>query len=450
MGKKYDKALQEKINTGVSNKHTIRKEELAWDKLDNTANLFPVIANQEMTNVYRISVSLTEEVDRVLLQEALNRILPQFSIFRMRLRMGVFWYYFEENERPAPIVTQENSYPGAYIDKSRNNHYMFRVTYFGKRINLEVFHALTDGFGGTIFLKELIYQYLRLKYPEILEVEKDKISAGIFLDKEDSYVRNFKKKSSKEAKGYKASRALTLQGERLPKGEVGVIHGYLPVEQLKMAAKKHGVTINQYLVGTFIYAVYKEFLKEGTSKVPISCCVPVNLRPFYDSHTMKNFFAMVSADFKPVKDSYTYEEVLEIVAQCLRERITPENMENIVSYNVSNQKNWILRLVPLVVKNFFIKRVYGASAYATSATITNIGNIELRPAYQPYVEHFYTTLSMSKGQNMKGAICSYNGTLTITFSSILASVSIQKCFFQMIAKDGVEAAVETNDVYYEA
>lgn len=352
-----------------------RREQLAWDKLDNTANLFPVIATEDMTNVYRISVTLTEEIDRILLQEALNRILPQFLIFRMRLRMGAFWYYFEENTRPAPIVREEYSSPGAYIDKSRNNHYMFRVTYYQCRINLEVFHALTDGAGGIIFLKELVYQYLRLKYPELLEVEKDKISSGIFLDKEDSYLKNFKKAHSKV---YKSERALTLKGEKLPKGEMGVVHGYMPVDQLKAAGKKYGVTINQYLVGVFVYSVYKEYLKEQPSKVPISCCVPVNLRPYYDSHTMKNFFAMVSAVFKPEKEHYTFEEVMEIVAKSLKEQITPENLNNIMSYNVSNEKNWILRAVPLVIKNAVMKRVYGVSAKATSATVTNIGNIELR------------------------------------------------------------------------
>ena len=31
---------------------------LRWDKLDNTAHVFPVIAGNEMTNVYRISVVL--------------------------------------------------------------------------------------------------------------------------------------------------------------------------------------------------------------------------------------------------------------------------------------------------------------------------------------------------------------------------------------------------------
>lgn len=429
-----------------NDKRSLRKEQLAWDKLDNTANLFPVIATEDMTNVYRISVTLTEEVDRVLLQEALNRILPQFSVFRMRLRMGVFWYYFEENTRPAPIVREEYSHPGAYIDKSRNNHYMFRVTYYKCRINLEVFHALTDGAGGITFLKELIYQYLRLRYPDILKVDKDKISSGIFLDKEDSYVKNFKKG---HAKVYKSEKALTLNGERLPKGEMGVVHGYLPIDQLKAAGRQYGVTINQYLVGAFVYAVYKEYLKESPSKVPIRCCVPVNLRPYYDSHTMKNFFAMVFATFKPEKESYTFSEVLQIVSEDLKEQITPENLNNIMSYNVSNEKNWILRAVPLVIKNFVMKQVYGASARATSATVTNIGNIELKEPYRQYVEHFYTTLSMSKGQNMKGGICSYNGMLTFTFSSVLMDLSIQKCFFQTIAKDGVSIAIESNGAYYE-
>ncbi|MDE5777982.1 MAG: hypothetical protein K2I10_05680 [Lachnospiraceae bacterium] len=441
MGNKEKKVAESRIA-----KKKLKNVQPAWDKLDNTANLFPVIANEDMTNVYRISVTLSEEVDRVVLQEALNRVLPQFLIFRMRLRMGFFWYYFEENTRPAPIVREEYSSPGAYIDKSRNNHYMFRVTYYKCRINLEVFHALTDGAGGIIFLKELIYQYLRLKHPEIMKTEKDKISSGIFLDKEDSYVKNFKKSHEKV---YKSERALCLTGEKLPKGEMGVVHGYFPVDQLKAAAKKYGVTINQYLVGMFVYCIYKEYLKEQPSKLPISCCVPVNLRPYYDSHTMKNFFAMVSANFKPEKEQYSLVEVMDIVSADLKRQITPENLNNILSYNVSNEKNWILRAVPLFIKSLALKFVYGTSARATSATVTNIGNIELKEPYRRYVEHFYTTLSMSKGQNIKGGICSYNGTLVFTFSSVLLDLSIQKRFFQLIAKDGVSVAVESNGVYYE-
>ena len=39
-----------------------------WDKLDNTAHLFPVIAGESMTNTYRIAVELTEDVDGAKLQ----------------------------------------------------------------------------------------------------------------------------------------------------------------------------------------------------------------------------------------------------------------------------------------------------------------------------------------------------------------------------------------------
>ena len=76
-------------------------KDIRWDRLDNTAHLFPVIAGESMSNVYRISVTLTELVQPELLQQALDIVLPKFDGFNLRLRQGVFWYYFEENGKPA-------------------------------------------------------------------------------------------------------------------------------------------------------------------------------------------------------------------------------------------------------------------------------------------------------------------------------------------------------------
>ncbi|MBQ9867879.1 MAG: hypothetical protein IJM34_12750 [Lachnospiraceae bacterium] len=397
-----------------------------------------------MTSVYRESVSLTEDVDGELLQQALEKLLPQFLIFRMRLRMGLFWYYFEENDRPVPRVREEELYPGAYINKSRNNHYMFRVTYYKKRINLEVFHALTDGYGGLVFLKELAYQYLRLAHPEEYAGEKDRISSGIFMDMEDSYLKNFKKGASHDT-AYGSKKALVIKGEKRPKGELNVMHGYFKVDELKAAAKKYGLTINQYLVGNYVYAIYREYLKAGTSKLPISCCVPVDLRSRYESHTMKNFFVIIASKFLPTQESYSREEVLKIAADSLKEQMDPQNLDNILSYNVSNEQNRFLRTIPIFIKNIAIKYVYMLSADTATSTMTNVGNVEVKEQYKKYIEHFYGMLSMSRGQNIKAAIASYNGTLIVTFTTCLTDVSIQKRFFQSIAKDGVEAALETNE-----
>ena len=50
--------------------------DIRWDKLDNTAHLFPVIAGEQMSNVYRISVTLTERIVPELLPRALDMVLP--------------------------------------------------------------------------------------------------------------------------------------------------------------------------------------------------------------------------------------------------------------------------------------------------------------------------------------------------------------------------------------
>ena len=53
--------------------------------------------------------------------------------------------------------------------------------------------------GGINFLREITYQYLRLKYSDIAAVKKDRLSDYTSLNTEDSYVKNYKKS---HAKGY--------------------------------------------------------------------------------------------------------------------------------------------------------------------------------------------------------------------------------------------------------
>lgn len=433
------------MSKNKSNQLYTRKE-LRWDKLDNTANLFPVIVSESVSNVYRLSVTLKEDIEPELLQKALNRVLPYFDVFKMKLKKGLFWYYFETNRKPTPKVLPENTYPCMYINPYTNNEYLFRVTYFEKRINLEVFHVLTDGSGALTFLKELTYQYLRYKYPELKKLNNNVLQAETSLDSEDSYVKNYKKSAKK---GYKTEKAVIIKGEKLPVNNFGIIHGYLKVDELKAISKKYGLTINQLLVGTFIWSVYKEYLKCMPTDKPISACVPVNLRPYFNSDTTKNFFAVVSAVFKPTKDNYTYEEVLGIVKESLNKQITRENLEKLFSYNVSNEKNWVLRVVPLFIKNIAMKMVYKASARANTTTITNIGLIKLADEFKDYVDKFHVVLSMSKGQNIKGGVCSYGDTLVFTFSSSIRENFVQKEFFRRLSAEGANISIESNGVYYD-
>lgn len=420
--------------------------DLRWERLDNTAHLFPVIAGESMSNVYRISVTLTELVEPDLLQEALNKILPRFDGFNLRLRKGVFWYYLEENGKPAPRVFEENTFPCRFIRQNKNRSYLFRVTYYKYRINLEVFHVLADGMGGINFLKELTYQYLRLAHPKLQEKLGDSFCSDTSLNREDSFLKNYKKKAER---GYKSQKAYLIKGERLEPGEFGVMHGYMQIPRLKEVCRSYEVSINEYLVAVYIWSVYTECLHKMPSTKPIRVAVPVNLRPFFDSITTKNFFAMVSAEFCPVKEDYTFEEVLSLICESLREQINKEHLEELFSYNVSNEKLLIARAAPLIIKNLAMRQIYTTSALANTATITNIGNVTISEDYAPFVEMFHAFLAMSKGQHIKGTICSYQDTLVFSFSYDLKDVSVQRGFFRKLAEDGVDVEIESNGVNYE-
>ncbi len=421
-------------------------KEIRWDRLDNTAHLFPVIAGESMSNVYRISVTLKELIQPELLQQALDMVLPKFDGFNLRLRQGVFWYYFEENGKPAPRVREENAFPCRYIHQNQNHSYMFRVTYYKYRINLEVFHVLTDGMGGINFLKELTYQYLRLAHEELQEKLGNTLSSDTSLNREDSFLKNYKKSS---AKGYQTKKAYLIKGEKLPPGEFGVMHGYMQIPELKKVCHAYGASINEYLVSVYIWSVYTECLHGMPSQRPIRVAVPVNLRPYFNSNTTKNFFVMVSAEFHPQKEIYTFEEVLHIVQESLRSQINREHLEKLFSYNVSNEKLLIARAVPLFLKNIAMKYVYTTSALANTATVTNIGNISVAEEYRPYVEMFHSFLAMSKGQHLKGTICSYGNTLVFSFSYDLVEPDVQRGFFRKIAADGIQVEIESNGVHYE-
>ncbi|MBO6166622.1 MAG: hypothetical protein J6O17_09705 [Eubacterium sp.] len=425
----------------------MKRSRLKWNKLDNTGNLFPVIAKPGMSNVYRVSVLLKEDIREELLQKALEQVLPYFDMFQSCMKKGIFWYYLESSPVPFPKVKKENTYPCLYIDPDNNkNDHLFRLSYYKNRINLEVFHAVTDGNGALSFLKEITYQYIRNAHPELKGVVKDSLAAETSLNNEDSYVQNYKKK---EKKTYKTKRAVVVKGDKFIVNQLGIIHGIINLQDIKRVSKSYGVTINQYLVGVYAWAIYKSYLKQHVSKYPISIACPVNLRPYFDSDTNKNFFVMVSAVYNAMVNNASFEEVLKEISISLKEQITKENLERLFSYNVSNEMNMILRAIPLFIKKIAIAQVYNASAKANTTTLTNLGIQKVAEPYGDYIERFQAMLAMSKGQSMKCTVLSYKDTLVATFSANIIETGIQRAFFRKLTEDGIQVTIETNGAYYD-
>lgn len=430
----------------LKNPYPWKGRDIRWEKLDNTAHLFPVIAGEGMTSVYRISVTLKENIDPELLQQALDCVLPKFHGFDLRLRRGLFWHYFEENGKCAPRVQEEGRYPCRYFRPNSNNNYLFRVTYYRSRINLEVFHVLTDGMGGINFLRELCYQYLRLRHLPLRELMGDSLSSHTSLNREDSFIKNYRRR---EKRAYQSRRALLIKGEPLPAGALGVMHGYVELTALKSLCKRLGLTVNEYLVACFIWSVYTECINSAPSKRPIRVAVPVNLRPYFNSITSKNFFVVVSVEFFPRRDDHSFEEICAAVRQSMKQQLEREQLEKLMNYNVANEKSLVKRLCPLPLKHLAIGWVYRSSALANTTTITNIGAIPIADEYRTYIKAFHAFLPSSKGQPLRATVCSYDGVLTLSFSYDIKDCSVQRGFFRRMSADGLEVSIESNGVSYE-
>ena len=414
-----------------------------WRRLDNTAKIFPVIASENLSSVFRISATLKEEVDPGTLQSALEEILPQFEGFSVRLGRGFFWYYFENNKR-MPVIERETTYPCKYIEPRSSHQYLFRVSYFDRRINLEVFHAITDGLGAVNFLKALVYRYLDLKSGSRTGYHfEQKISSDISMNVEDSYVRHYKKTLKRK---YSSKAAFHIKGDLLPLDEENVLHGYVGLKELKAAGKRYGVSITRFLTASLIWAIYQEYLGKKACDEPIGISIPINLRTLFDSKTMANFFAVTLIEFLSDEKEHTFTEILETVSSQMDHKITKEKMEEVISYNVSNEKKWYLRVTPLFLKWGALNLIFRKNDKAYTMTLSNIGPIDILEEYKDDIERFHMMIGVSKRQPMKCAVCSYEDEVIVTFTSVFQDTRLQDRFFSFLKEEGIPVDLESNGV----
>lgn len=420
--------------------------ETKWHKLDNTAIIFPVISNKRLTSVFRVAVTLNQEIKRDALETAVNETLKYFKNFRVKLKRGLFWYYFETNKK-SPFIEQEQDYPCAFIDQASNNQFLFKVTYFKRRINLEVFHAITDGKGAVDFLKAITFNYIKIaNHNELSEQVLKMPTVEVVSDTEDSYIKNYKKARTIIPK---PNKAYHMKARKIQLATTSVIHGHISTTELIKLCKKRNVTITQYLTTLIIFCIYKEYMNGQPSKRSINVCIPVDLRQFFGSTTSTNFFSLFFAGFTPIKEEYSFEEILDKVSIQFKQELTKENLSNKISLNVSREKNMFVRFIPLFIKNIIIKAIYKKSGKATTSVMSNLGKVEVPDEFKKYVDHFSFMLSSTESEAVKCGVCSFEDKFVCTFTSKFENSYLERAFFRHLQSEGINIVIESNGVRNE-
>lgn len=416
-----------------------------WLKLDNAAKLYPAIKTSRWSAVFRLAFELDEEVDPEILARAAELTVRRMPAFGVRMRRGLFWYYFEPNPKK-PIIHKDVLYPCTHIDPRSNNGYLFKIRYYQNRIALEVFHSLSDGSGAAVFLKTLTATYLNLKHNIKIPAEEGVLDVNAPYDPaelEDSYKKyaNFSKlKSRAEEMAYQVS------GTVEPMGVLNVITGQIPLDKLMAKAKEHNATLTEYLVAVYIYSIYKDHVLESEKrKRPIKISVPINMRRFYPSITTRNFSLFVNVGIDPAFGEYTFEEIIKQVHHFMRLEIDAKKLNAQMAKNVSSEKMFIVRVMPLFIKRIALGLVFKAVGESRfTGSLSNLGAIKLPAQMQKYVKGVGFVLGRSLVNRTACAVASLGNTLYVTFSRSIAEAKVERRFFTYLIKQGIPVKIQTN------
>ena len=413
-----------------------KENKLSWRRLDNSAKIFPMSTGEKYSTVFRLSAVLKEDVQQEKLQKAVIKALEKYEAFKVRMKAGLFWYYLEENNKN-PIVEEEKDYPCKYINPRRNRGYLFKVTYYKNKINIDIFHSLTDGNGGTTFFKEIVYTYLEMCYLDDLKQENRK-TRKIEYDIEDSYIKNYNKKINTNVPN---PRAYELKGKKIKLGAISAIHQIIDLEQLKKECEKYNVTVTQYLTAVLMYAIYKENYKGNK---PLKVCIPVNLKKYYPSQTISNFFSFIMLDGKKKQDNF--DEIIALVKQEFKEKLAEEEILKTMSGNVKLGNNIFIKMIPLILKNIIVRLAYLEIRKHSTITYSNTGRVGIMGEYQKYIDYFMILISPDPVEKIKCSSCTFENKIVFTFTSILNNNKIEKAFYEFLKNKGIEIKIESNGV----
>ena len=414
-----------------------------WYKLDNAAKVFPSVTSKRRSNLFRLSFNLKEEVSSELLYKALSYTINRFPSMKVKLKKGIFWYYFEPNSEQ-PLIYEESPYICNKFSFKENNGYLFKVSYFHNRIAIEVFHSLTDGAGALEFLKALVYNYLVMKGYNIdsenlilTDIE------NINEEYQDSFLKNYDKRF--KSKRYER-KALQWRGTLYQENWLALITGTVSVKALKEVAHRYNATITEFLAACIIYSAGQSLNLLENKHKPFKLFIPVDLRRIFPSRTLRNFSLYIRTAVD-LEKKLSFDEIINIVKTDMAEELQKDKMQARIFQNVKIEKNLLLRLVPLVIKEIVLRmgyKVWGDNA--NSLSFSNIGRVILPEAMGPYIDKVEFCNGASYRAPINLAVISFEDKLVMSFSGAIVERDIQREFFRLLSDFGLAVLIETNEL----
>ena len=419
---------------------------LRWVRLDNAAKIYPPARRKNWSNLFRQSVTLTENVDVPVLQSALDVMVKRFPSIAARLRKGAFWYYLQQLES-APEIKEEYSYPLIYMDNEEMRQCAFRVIVYHNRIAVEYFHALTDGTGALIFLKNLVAEYLEQKYGVCIPFENgivDRTVPPLDEELEDSFL----KYAGPVAVSRKDTNAWHMYGTPQKDGFLHMTCFRVPVKEVIDAAHKHKVTVTVFMSAVMMQALQNlqnEKTPDGRRQKRIKLLIPINLRNLFPSSTLRNFAMYTIPELDPRLGEYSFPEICRIIQHKMGLEFTPKHMSQVIATNVNDERNPMVRLIPLPIKNAVMKAIFDSVGEKKSClSLSNLGQVKVPDVMAAYIQRFDFILGVQAAAPYNCGMLSFGDTVYLNFIRNIQEPELERHFYAVLQQMGISVTVESN------
>lgn len=415
-----------------------------WFKLDNAAKIFPGQNSRTWSNIFRLCVVLNEPVKPEVLETALRQTLVRFPWLKVKMKNGFFWHYFAPNPVDAPPVAPDVKNPCHRVNFKENDGFLFRVYYFGNRISVDTFHSLCDGYGNAVFTYTLVAQYYRLQ-GETIPFGKfvlDPASKPSEREYEDSFLKNATSKAKYERKD---KFVYHPDGTRLPAHMVNITSGVLSFRQLHDITKSKGVTVTEYIAAVLLKVHIDKQKAERRNQKEVCIQVPINLRGMFGSETLRNFTVCLRAKIDPKRGDYSFDDLLKQVSLQLRLNNNRNDMNMLITANTALERNKLLRLMPLAVKDLGIKISFLITGEETTTSLlSNLGAVDLPEELLRHIDHSFLMPGPGIKNPARVGVATTGDAMAITFCSMYRETDIERDFFRFLVKQGVHVLVESN------
>lgn len=345
--------------------------------------------------VPHFNVTLTVHIDGKVLYQTMQEMMQRFPQMAVGIEKRETRYFLKHLTAEFPVFKDDGT-TVREMGSEEMNGYLILVSYMNKSIRFDFLHVLGDGTGFIAFIKAVVYRYLELAgFP----IENDgsilTVDQPFTPEESESVVDRLEEKGFTPPEWYVPHDAFKVPGISTDDDPSDtVVQVRIPFHKLKGVVKSYQSSPVTFIEPLFSHAIYEKY-KDIIGDQTIVASIPVNMRPFFPTKTLRYFIAVAVLVHSNLFLSESFENMLLTQKKLLKEQMDPD----FLSFLARSQKKGMEQMLSLPmpveqkveIMDQSIRKALGAYTYI----ITNMGNVDLPEVMSQYVTEFYPLLPTS-------------------------------------------------------